>query len=256
MVERIKVCLNGQRGRQEHPALPITPDEMAAAATAAVAAGAEAVHLHVRDADGAESLRAQDVAEDVSAVRAASPGVPVGVSTGLWICGGDAALRQSMVQGWAALPAPYRPDFASANVGEPGFTELVATLRGASIAVEVGVWSVADAQTLAVSGAGGWERILVEVIDVPAERAVPVADTVLARLDTVAAPGQRLLHGEGVTCWPLVGHAGRLGLATRIGLEDTTVGPDGEPVTDNAELVRSALALWRANRQGCVGSID
>jgi uncharacterized protein (DUF849 family) len=245
MVERLKVCLNGRRGREEHPAVPITAAELAVSAAAAVAAGAEAVHLHARGADGTESLRAEDVTADVAAVRAACPGVPVGVSTGLWICDGDAALRRSMVDGWAAIPAPQRPDFASANVGESGFAELVAALHDAGIAVEAGVWSAADAETLAASGTGGWVRILVEVIGEPAERAVAVADEILARLDALDIDGPRLLHGEEATCWPLVAHAGRLGLATRIGLEDTTVGPDAGPVAGNAELVRLALVRWK-----------
>ena len=60
--------------------------------------------------------------------------------------------------------------------------------------------------------------------------------------------GPRLLHGEEEACWPLVAHAGRLGLATRIGLEDVLVGPDGEPVADNADLVRRAVAVWAAAR--------
>jgi len=153
-----------------------------------------------------------------------------------------------MVDGWAALPEPQRPDFASANVNEPGFAQLVSALRGAGIAVEAGAWSVADAEALAGAGTGGWERILVEVIGEPAARAVPVADAILARLDAVGVTGQRLLHGEGATCWPLVAHAGRLGLATRIGLEDTTMGPDGGPVTDNAALVQLALTVWRGER--------
>jgi uncharacterized protein (DUF849 family) len=249
VIERIKVCLNGRRGQAEHPAVPVTAGELAASAAAAVAAGAEAVHLHARGADGLESLRAEDVAAGVAAVRAACPGVPVGVSTGLWICDGDADLRRSMVDGWVAIPAPQRPDFASANVGEAGFAELVAVLGDAGIAVEAGVWSVADAEVLAGSGAGGWVRILVEVIAEPAARAVPVADEILAGLDAFGVAGPRLLHGEEASCWPLVAHAGRLGLATRIGLEDTTVGPDAEPVADNAELVRLALALWSASRQ-------
>lgn len=243
-MERIKVCLNGRRGRAEHPAVPVAAADMAVSAAAAAAAGAEAVHLHARDASAAESLHARDVAEDVAAVRAARPGVPVGVSTGLWICGDDAELRQSMVDEWAALPAPERPDFASANVSEPGFTQLVAALRAAGIAVEAGVWSVADVDTLGAAGTDGWERVLVEVMGEPADRAVPVADAILARLDAAGVPGPRLLHGEGATCWPLVAHAGRLGLPTRIGLEDTTVGPDGSPVTDNAALVRLAVAAW------------
>ena len=42
--------------------------------------------------------------------------------------------------------------------------------------------------------------------------------------------------------------AGAVGLPTRIGLEDTTTGPAGQPVTGNAELTRLALAAWTAAR--------
>src|SRR5580658_3439472 len=67
-IRRVKVCLNGQRGRAEHPALPVTPAELAAEAAAAVAAGAEAVHLHPRSGSGAESLLDADVGAAVAAV--------------------------------------------------------------------------------------------------------------------------------------------------------------------------------------------
>ena len=247
-MKRIKVCLNGGRRRDEHPAVPITPGDLAAAAAGAVAAGAEAVHLHPRDAAGVESLDGADVAAAVTAVRRACPGVPVGVTTGLWICAGDAGRRRATVAGWAELPAAARPDFASVNVGEPGFADLVGVLCRAGIDAEAGVWSTADADALAAAGTATWTRILVEIIGRPADAAVAAADAVLARLDDLGVPGARLVHGEEGACWPLVAHAGRLGLPTRIGLEDTMVGPRGEPVTDNADLVRQALAVWRAAR--------
>ncbi|WP_327005118.1 3-keto-5-aminohexanoate cleavage protein [Dactylosporangium sp. NBC_01737] len=79
-IARIKVALNGGRLPGAHPALPCTPAELAVAARDAVAAGAEAVHLHPRDADGRESLDAADVGAAVAAVpgparprRSASP---------------------------------------------------------------------------------------------------------------------------------------------------------------------------------------
>jgi uncharacterized protein (DUF849 family) len=56
----------------------------------------------------------------------------------------------------------------------------------------------------------------------------------------------RLLHGEDSACWPLIAHAGRLKVPTRVGLEDTLVGPDGEPVAGNADLVALALRMWEA----------
>ncbi|MCW2137978.1 3-keto-5-aminohexanoate cleavage enzyme [Actinoplanes cyaneus] len=104
-ITRMKACLNGARRRDEHPAVPITPEEIAAEAVAAVAAGAEALHLHPRDRDGAQSLHAPDVAEAVAAVRRACPGVPVGVTTGLWISNGNIGQRLAAVAGWEALPS-------------------------------------------------------------------------------------------------------------------------------------------------------
>lgn len=244
----MKVCLNGGRSREDHPALPLTPAELAASAAAAVAAGAEAVHLHPRRADGCESLLAADVAAAVTAVRRACPATPVGVSTGLWITVGDVAARRLAVAAWAGLPAAARPDFASVNLSEPGWAELCGVLAPAGIAAEAGIWSVADADQLAAAGrAAGWLRILVEIIDVPAEKAIASADEVLRHLDELNVTVPRLLHGEGPACWPLIAHAGTLGLPTRIGLEDTTAGPDGSAISGNAELVQLALQIWRAS---------
>jgi uncharacterized protein (DUF849 family) len=237
MVHRLKVCLNGCRGADL--GVPVSPAQLAVSARESVAAGAEAVHLHPRDAAGAESLVAADIGAAVAAVRTACPGTPVGVSTGLWITGGDPARRHRLVSGWAALPASARPDFASVNVGESGYAELAAVLRDTGIGVEAGVWSVADAEALT---GGPLLRVLVEVMEPPA---VGTADRILAALDARRVPGPRLLHGEGTACWPLVAHAGRLGLPTRIGLEDTLTGPAGEAVAGNADLVRLALDIWQ-----------
>jgi hypothetical protein len=85
-------------------------------------------------------------------------------------------------------------------------------------------------------------RILIEVIDVPAGQAWPSAERVLARLDELGLPVPRLLHGEGPAAWPLIDEAIRLGLPTRIGLEDVLHGPAGDPVSGNAELVRLVLS--------------
>lgn len=246
-IVRIKACLNGGRRRTEHPAVPISPAELAREAVAAVAAGAEAVHLHPRDRGGAESLAADEVAAAVAAVRRACPGTPVGVSTGLWITGGNAAARRALVAGWAGLPPAVRPDFASVNLSEPGTAGLLGALAAAGVAAEAGVWSAADARTAAsVSPGTGWLRILVEVIGAPAAGAAAAAEEILRQLDRSRVTAPRLLHGEQAACWPLVRQAGRLRLPTRIGLEDTTTGPDGQAVSGNAELVRLALAAWTA----------
>jgi len=251
VIRRIKVCVNGGRLAGEHPALPVTPEQSAAAASGAVVAGAEAVHLHPRDTTGAESLAAADIGAAVAAVRAACPGTPVGVSTGLWITGGDVARRRELVSAWAGLPSAARPDFASVNLSEDGFAGLVAELGPAGIDVEAGVWSTADAESLAAAGVPVL-RVLVEIVGAAAFDAIGAADAILQSLDKAGVTAPRLLHGEGDACWPLIAHAGRLGLATRVGLEDTLVNPDGTTATDNADLVRRALALRGEIDRGAV----
>jgi uncharacterized protein (DUF849 family) len=249
-IERIKACLNGKRAPAAHPAVPVTPAQLAQAAAESVEAGAEAVHLHPRGADGRESLSAADVGAAVAAVRSACPGTGIGVTTGLWAAGdavGAATTRQRQIEAWAGLDPRQRPDFASLNLSEEGWQELAATLAAGGVGIEAGIWSVADADRIAAyQPPGGWLRIMVEISGVGAAEAGPVADEILARL-ALTAPGARpLLHGEEDSAWPLVEHAGRLGLPTRIGLEDVTRGPSGQPVSGNAELVRLGLDIWAA----------
>jgi len=234
VIHRMKACLNGGR------AFPASPADLAAEAAAAVAAGAEAVHVHPRDAAGRESLTAADVGAALSAIRAACPGIRVGVSTGLWITGGDPHRRAAQIAAWRELP-----DFASVNAGEQGFLDLVRLLASQGVGVEAGVWRPAEADAVRKLPL---ERVLIEVIGVPAGHAVPAADEILARLDATGYRGERLLHGEEAACWPLITHAGRLGLPTRIGLEDTLSLPDGTPATGNRILVERALRLWESAR--------
>jgi uncharacterized protein (DUF849 family) len=64
------VAPNGARlGKGDHPALPITPGEVAATAAACLAAGATALHLHARDAAGAHTLDPTIYARFIGAVR-------------------------------------------------------------------------------------------------------------------------------------------------------------------------------------------
>ncbi|SCF37809.1 3-keto-5-aminohexanoate cleavage enzyme [Micromonospora matsumotoense] len=109
-----KASLNGTRSRAEHPAVPLTAAELAADAVRCAARGVAAVHVHPRDADGAESLAPPVIAGAVTAIRAVRPGLPVGVSTGAWIAP-DPADRVAAVRAWSVLP-----DFASVNAHEDG----------------------------------------------------------------------------------------------------------------------------------------
>jgi uncharacterized protein (DUF849 family) len=225
----LQVCLNGPRTRREHPALPVSADDLAAAAAGAVAAGAVDVHLHPKGPDDRDLLTAGAVGAAVAAVRAAVPGVPAGVTTGIWE-EPDGLL--ALIGLWTELP-----DHASVNWHLPGADEVAAALLARGVAVHAGIWTGTDGapRFLASPLAGRVSRVLAEVMGPEpglAERLVAVLD----------GTGPLLLHGEDEATWPVFRHARARGLDTRIGLEDTLVLPDGSPARDNAALVRAALA--------------
>jgi len=210
--------------------------DLAAAAAESAAAGAECVHFHVRDAEGAESLEPEAVARCVRAVRARS-GVPVGVSTGAWIAP-DPALRHRLVAGWAAWP-----DFVSVNFDEAGAVALARLLAGRGVAIEAGLATRRAAEVLIESGLGtACLRVLLEPAEPALEQALAAVADIEARLDAARVALPRLLHGVDSTAWPLMDHAARRGYSTRIGFEDTIRRPDGELAASNAELVRIARA--------------
>ncbi|MEW1772332.1 3-keto-5-aminohexanoate cleavage protein [Streptomyces sp. NPDC086777] len=232
----LQVCLNGRRGTADGAAVPMSPAALADSAAEAVAAGATEIHVHPRTPCGRESLSPRVVEPTLDALRARRLRVPIGVTTGAWAAP-DPALRLQQVGTWSVLP-----DFASVNWHEPGAEELAAELMVMGIGVEAGIWSGTDgaARFAASPLAPRVLRVLAEVTDPDPATAEASARTLLAGLGT--AHGRPvLLHGEEGGTWPVLRLAGRLGLATRIGLEDTLLLPNGERALSNAELVAEAL---------------
>ncbi len=235
---RLKAAINGARAVGEHPALPVTAEEIAAAARSSRAAGADAIHLHVRDVAGDESLSGDDVATVLAAVRAVCPGTPIGVSTGAWIVP-DPAERLRAIEGWRLLP-----DFASVNFHEARALEVADLLLSRGVGVEAGLWHLPAADLLAASGlARRCVRVLIEPMQPDVESALANATAIAAALDRARVEAPRLLHGTGETAWPLLRAAAARGFSTRIGLEDVFDLPDGALAVDNAELVRAARSI-------------
>ncbi|HEX6653185.1 MAG TPA: 3-keto-5-aminohexanoate cleavage protein [Thermoleophilaceae bacterium] len=90
----LQAALNGDR---DHPAVPRTPDELAAEGRAAVEAGARVLHLHAYDDDGLQTFDAEPCAAAIRAVRAACPGIPISLSTSAEI-EPDPERRRAMVE--------------------------------------------------------------------------------------------------------------------------------------------------------------
>ena len=244
----IKACINGSRKPGEHPALPLSPRELADAAFFTVAAGAGALHVHPRRADGIETLSAAECGAALAAIRARCPGIPTGLSTGAWI-EPDVGRRLALVREWEALP-----DFASVNFSEPGALELCAILLEKGIGVEAGLFTDADARLLIESGlVSRCLRILLEPREIEPHAAMQTVRKIECVLDDAGVLTPRLLHGEDGAAWPVLAAALQRGYDIRIGFEDTLVLPDGKQGRDNAELV--ALACERARATGRLATL-
>ncbi len=232
------MALNGSRRRDEHPALPVTSWELATAAAQAVAAGAGAVHFHVRDSLGGESIAAADVSRAVMALRPAVPGIPIGVSTGAWIVP-DTDKRYHLVAEWKDLP-----DYACVNFHEKGAEPLAELLLSREIGVEAGVATAAATERFASSAlAPRCLRVLMEPQEqdlAAALRTVTAIEAVLARAG-LSLPC--ILHGVDHTAWSMITEATARGYGTRIGFEDTLTLPDGSMAASNGVLVAEARRI-------------
>jgi uncharacterized protein (DUF849 family) len=235
----IHACLNGDRAPGLHPPIPVTPDELARAAAACVAAGAVMVHVHPRDELGRETLAAEHVVDAVTAIRALTPGLRVSVTTRDGIVGGAPAKLAALAE-WPS-PDLGGPDCASVNWHEGAAIDVAAALRERGIGVEAGIWSP-HATIAFVSTNWPWhvERVLIEAIpgSTPGSEGTWAAERILAALGMSPAPV--LVHGEQAWAWPVLRWAQASGYDVRIGLEDTRYLPDGSTAPDNSELVRVA----------------
>jgi uncharacterized protein (DUF849 family) len=237
----LQVTPNGPWGKDVHPGMPVSLDEVLAELGECFAAGATGVHLHVRDGSGAETLDPAVVNETCRRVRALAGNVEIGLTTGAWIVPG---LREriAMIREWEGV------DCATVNLSEDGFDEVMRAMLDVGIGIDVGLWSLAEMPRLLASGFLPLAtRVSIELdpgepyfLEGPPEA---VAQRVNDLLDEAGSTCPRLTHGMNDWTWPLVRDAFRRGHDTRVGFEDSVALPDGETATSNADLVRAAVAL-------------
>jgi uncharacterized protein (DUF849 family) len=236
----LQACLNGARDCDFNHAVPLTPPELARDAVACRAVGANEFHIHPRNAKGAESFAAEDIAAALNAVRASIPGVPVGISTREGIMA-DPVARQRVFQSWKVLP-----DYVSVNHSEVDAPDVIRLMLKRGIGIEAGLATVADAERyVALPEANACLRILIEIEEQTSADAIDAAHRIFAVLDRSGSPLPRQLHGYDACKWALHAEALRLGLDQRIGLEDGKLLPDGRIAESNAELIAMAVERGR-----------
>lgn len=231
----LQAALNGSRA---HPALPRTPEELAAEARAAVDAGATTLHLHPYDDAGRETLEAEPCAAALRAVRARCPGIPISLSTSAEI-EPDSERRRALVAAWTELP-----DLVTANQGERGIGPLCELLIERRIGIEAGLLALEDAHAFVASGiASRCVRAMVEPLDAEPDDAVAHAEAIELALAEGGVELEQVHHGDGIASWAVNRRAAARGHGIRTGLEDTPVLPNGRTASGNGELVAAAAAI-------------
>lgn len=230
----LQAALNGDR---LHPAVPRTPDEIAADTVAVESAGAQSVHVHVFDDDGRQSLDPDHVARVLRAIRTVSQ-IPISLTTSADV-EADPATRYQLVEAWTELP-----DFVTANQGEDGIADLCELLARRGVGIEAGLLSLDDARTFVSSNTARWcVRVMVEPLDANPDAAIAHAESMERLVTAAGITLPQVHHGDGLASWSVNQRAIPLGHGIRTGLEDTPVLPSGQQARDNAECVATARRM-------------
>ncbi len=240
----VTVAPNGaRRNKADHPALPISVAETAQTAKACFAAGADCIHLHIRDDNGQHSLDAGRYREAIAAIKQAAPAMAVQITT-------EAAGIFDVSAQYACLQQ-VRPKAVSVSVREMARDVAVAgKLYG--FAAEAGIdlqhilYDVKDVTLLNEWWKSGIvARSLHSVLFVLGRYQPPVLAQpkdlaglldATANMDfnwTVCAFGQN----ELACVRQALKHGGNI----RVGFENNMQLPDGSVATDNAQLVALAV---------------
>lgn len=242
----IMVAPNGaRRGKGDHPELPITVPEIVAATQASVAAGAGALHLHVRGADGAHSLDAGLYREALSELTRALPDLPVQITT-------EAVGQYSPAQ-QAALIDALRPRWVSASLRELGQAPEIAKrtyeqARAQGTQVQHIIYGPEDMDRLRHWQQDGVLDEAESVILVLGRYGKEVPSTPAALDDLLAQMppvGDWMVCAFGPSEHACLLHAARRGGNLRVGFENALVDAEGQPWPSVAHSVAALSAALK-----------
>ena len=236
--------------RDNHPGVPYTPAEIAAASLEAVEAGASVVHLHAREPDGKPSGDPQLFAEAITEIRLkAKPIIMVSTGGAVWMT------IQDRTRALQAGPDMCSLETGSMNFGEDLFlTSRPDSISSAGLAYTKGI--VPEIELFDVGHSVAAARMLKEghlrgplnvnlVVGVPGGiDAVPEAIPALLRplpddvRWSVTAIGRHQRRMLSIAI--LLGAAG-----VRVGFEDNVYLRKGQLAKSNAELVQDIASVAR-----------
>ena len=233
----------GRRTKADHPAIPLTPAELARTAAECAEAGAAMIHVHVRDRDGNHLLDAEAYRQAIAAIREA-------VDDRLVVQITSEALGTYSPAEQMAVVRDVKPQAVSLALreivpdspSEPAFASFMAWLQAQQVVPQIILYSPEEAVRLSALQQRGLipspnvpvlyvlGRYTQGQASVPADL-LPFLATDMPRFDhwSVCAFGR-----NEAAC---VATAALLGGHARVGFENNLLMPDASIAGSNAELV-------------------
>ncbi len=264
----VSCALTGNITRpDQHPGLPITPQQIAEAALAAAAAGAAIVHVHVRDPKTAKgSMELSLYAETVERIREKNETVIINLTTGE---GGRFVPSDDdprVAAAGSTLCSPERRikhvekikpeictlDFntmwsgSAAVINSPRNLEIMARrIYAAGVKPEIEVFDSGDLHLMKHFLSQGLLQSPLMVQLVLGVRFSAPADPQTLFYLVSQLPDDTLwaAFSIGKHAFPMLAQAWLLGGHVRIGIEDNLHIKEGELCRDNAQLVEKAVTL-------------
>jgi uncharacterized protein (DUF849 family) len=247
--------------RAQCPAIPYTPDEIAAEARRAHDAGAAIVHIHARTDDGLPDWRVETFARIKAAVGAACPEVIVNFSTGA-----VGVAREERI----AHIAQVRPDIAALNMGSMNYAIYSAAKKQfyhdhvfanpfSDIIYFLEAMNVAGVRPELECFDTGHIGNTAPLIDLGLLKPPYEFSFIMGVLGGIPATAENLANQKRNlppdSTWQVIGIQRRqwamiaagltLGGNIRVGLEDNFYLPDGSMARSNGDLVAAAARMAR-----------
>jgi uncharacterized protein (DUF849 family) len=251
----------------QHPGLPITPEQIARATIDAAKAGAAVAHIHVRDPQtGAPSMEVALYREVVERIRESGSDILINLTTGpggRFVPGEDDPKVAG--PGTNLLPperrvehvVALRPDICSLDLNTMWFgasvvintpksaATMARAIRAAGLLPELEVFDSGDIQLahqLLADGALARPPLFQVVLGI--RNGFPATpETLLYAKSLLPADAMWAAMGIGRMEFPIVAQACLLGGHVRVGLEDNLYLSKGELAPSNAALVERAAKL-------------
>jgi uncharacterized protein (DUF849 family) len=253
--------------REQNPALPITPEEIADSALGAAEAGAAIVHLHVRDpVSGLPSMELEFYREAVERIRAKNRRLILNLTTGPGARFVPSEADPKVAGSGSTLTTPERrvehvrvlkPDICSLDlntmlfgkgilINTPSTIRRMASLiREAGVLPEIELFDSGDialCADLVRDGTLTTSPLCCVVMGVK-YGFQPSPETVLYARNLLPSGARWTAFGTSRQAFPMVAQSVLAGGHARIGLEDTIYISKGELAKSNASMVEKARRI-------------